>query len=194
MDYSIRSIRADEWERVRELRLAALQDPVAHIAFLESYEDGLGRSDAFWQERAAGAAETGDGQVRQFVAETVDGRWVGTASVLVERAGVESYFGDVPACEQTHVVGVFVRPEARGAAIGVTDALFRAAVDWSWGLAEPVVERVRLYVHEDNARAAAFYQRFGFVATGARMATPGSDHLDEVEYEVRRETGQGAGV
>ncbi|MFB7410325.1 MULTISPECIES: GNAT family N-acetyltransferase [unclassified Streptomyces] len=183
MDYSIRVIRAAEWERAREIRLAALRDPVAHLAFLETYEAAVQRPDSFWQERAEGASETGDGNVRQFVAEAPDGTWVGTITLLVERPSDEVRFGEPAKVGQTHIVGVYVRPEVRGK--GVIDALFRAGVEWSWSLAEPV-ERVRLYVHEDNARAAAFYRRFGFVATGERVAVPGHDTAMENEYEVRR--------
>ncbi|MCX5227605.1 GNAT family N-acetyltransferase [Streptomyces sp. NPDC006553] len=183
MDFSIRVIRADEWERARELRLAALRDPVAHLAFLETYEASVQRPDSFWQERTEGASGTGDGKVRQFVAEAPDGTWVGTITLLVERPSDEVRFGEPAKADQTHIVGVYVRPEVRGT--GVIDALFRAGVEWSWSLAEPV-ERVRLYVHEDNARAAAFYRRFGFVATGARVPVPGHDTATEIEYEVRR--------
>ncbi|MFJ5143150.1 GNAT family N-acetyltransferase [Streptomyces sp. NPDC088707] len=183
MDFSIRVIRADEWERARELRLAALRDPVAHLAFLETYEASVQRPDSFWQERAEGASEAGGGNVRQFVAEAPDGTWVGTITLLVERPSDEVRFGEPAKVDQTHIVGVYVRPEVRGK--GVIDALFRAGVEWSWSLAEPV-ERVRLYVHEDNARAAAFYRRFGFVPTGDRVAVPGHATAMEVEYEVRR--------
>ncbi|MFG3347308.1 GNAT family N-acetyltransferase [Streptomyces sp. NPDC048018] len=184
MDFSVRTIRADEWERVREIRLAALRDPVAPIAFLETYESAAAQPDSFWQGRAEGASATGDGGVRQFVAETPDGHWVGTVSVLVERPSAEVRFGEAAKVDQTHLVGVFVRPEARGA--GVIDALFRAAVEWSWTLPEPAIRRVRLYVHEDNARAAAFYRRFGFVATGEKVAMPGDEAAFEVEYELPR--------
>lgn len=185
MNHVIRAIRADEWEKVRELRLAALQDPVASIAFLETYEAAIARPDSFWQERTEGGSDERGTRVRQFVAEAADGRWVGTVSVLVERAADgETAFGEPAKVDQTHIVGVYVRPEARG--IGVIDALFRAAVEWSWSLPEPVVRRVRLYVHEDNARAEAFYRRFGFVATGERAVMPGSDTAHEVEYELPR--------
>ncbi|MER7959714.1 MULTISPECIES: GNAT family N-acetyltransferase [unclassified Streptomyces] len=183
MDYSIRVIRADEWERTREIRLAALQDPVANIAFLDTYEEAVERPDSFWQERAEGASESGT-KVRQFVAEAPDGSWAGTISLLVERPSDDVRLGEAAKVDQTHIVGVYVRPEARGT--GVIDALFRAGVEWSWALPEPTVQRVRLYVHEDNARAAAFYRRFGFVATGVRVAMPGDDSAHEVEYEVRR--------
>ncbi|MET9930353.1 MULTISPECIES: GNAT family N-acetyltransferase [unclassified Streptomyces] len=187
MDYLIRVIRADEWEKAREIRLAALRDPVAHLAFLDTYEAAAGRPDAFWRGRAEASSEDGDGAVRQFVAEGPDGTWAGTITLLVERPSDEVRFGGAATVEQTHVVGVYVRPGARGA--GVIDALFRAGVEWSWSLAEPVVERVRLYVHEENARAAAFYRRFGFTATGERVAVPGSASAEEVEYELRRPVG-----
>ncbi|MET9955375.1 GNAT family N-acetyltransferase [Streptomyces sp. NPDC006339] len=184
MDYSIRVIRADEWEKVRELRLAALRDPVAAIAFLETHEDAAGRPDGFWRERAEGAAGTGPGRVRQFVAETPDGRWIGTVTVLVERPSDDVRFGERAEVDQTHLVGVYVRPEARGG--GVIDALFRAAVEWSWALPEPEIRRVRLYVHEDNVRAAAFYRRFGFVPSGEKVTMPGSETEFELEYELPR--------
>lgn len=93
-------------------------------------------------------------------------------AVLVEIG--EEY--DVP---QTHLVGVYVRPEFRGG--GLAAELLGAAVEWSWGLPEEV-RRVRLWVHEDNHRARAFYQRIGFVRTGRTMAFP----LDasRTEYEM----------
>ncbi|MFF3317749.1 GNAT family N-acetyltransferase [Streptomyces sp. NPDC003035] len=183
MDYLIRAIRADEWERAREIRLAALQDPVAHLAFLETYDVAVARPDAFWRERTEGAAEGGTG-ARQFVAEALDGRWVGTISVLVERPADEVRFGEPAKIDQTHIVGVYVRPEARGD--GATEALFRAGVEWSWSLPEPEIQRVRLYVHEANARARAFYRRFGFVESGETVPMPGDEMTREVEYEIRR--------
>ncbi|GGT27189.1 N-acetyltransferase [Streptomyces tanashiensis] len=184
MDYSIRTIRAEEWEKTREIRLAALQDPVAHLAFLDTYETASERPDTFWKERAEGASETGDGNVRQLVAEGADGSWAGTITLLVERPSDEVRFGEAAKVDQTHIVGVYVRPEARGT--GVIDALFRAGVEWSWTLPDPVVARVRLYVHEENARAAAFYRRFGFAATGDKVAVPGADGAMELEYELTR--------
>ncbi len=165
----MRSVRAEEWPLARQLRLDALQDPAAPVAFLDSYEAAVARPDAFWQDRTAAAAEGGD--VRQFVAESPEGEWVGTVTVLIERPEDDVRFGEPAGVNQGHLVGVFVRPEVRGA--GVTDALFRVAVDWAWSLSAPRLERVRLYVHENNPRAAAFYRRFGFVPSGQRMPVPG---------------------
>ncbi|MFG3507746.1 GNAT family N-acetyltransferase [Streptomyces sp. NPDC047821] len=183
MEHVIRPVRADEWRKAREIRLAALQDPAAPLAFLDTYEAAVERPDAYWQERTAGAAEDSDG-AHQFVAEAPDGSWDGTVTVLVERAGEDIRFGTAPEEDQTHVVGVYVRPGARGA--GLADALFRAAVEWSWSLAGPV-RRVRLYVHERNGRAESFYRKAGFVPTGDSLPLEGdASGAREVEYEVRR--------
>ncbi|MCH0538490.1 GNAT family N-acetyltransferase [Streptomyces sp. MUM 203J] len=184
MGFVVRQVRAEEWPEVRELRLEALRDPVAGIAFLEKYEDAVAQPDVFWQGRAERAAEGGGGDVRQFVAAGTDGRWLGTVTVLVERASGGVRFGAAAEEDQTHLVGVYVRPEARGR--GVADALFRAAVEWSWALREPEVRRVRLYVHERNGRAAAFYRRAGFTPSGATMAMEGDPEARELEYEMRR--------
>jgi GNAT superfamily N-acetyltransferase len=177
MNLVIRSIRSDEWRLVKRLRLAALQDPVAHLAFLETYEESVVRPDSFWQERAAGAAE-GTTARQQIIAEEPDGEWAGSVTVLVEKAGERDPFGSVVERNQGHLVGVFVRPEYRGS--GVTEALFDAALEWSWGVG---LERVRLFVHEKNSRAEAFYRKAGFVPTGVTAPVPGHDHDGELEVE-----------
>lgn len=184
MDYVIRPVRADEWRQAKELRLTALQDPAAPVAFLDTYEQSVRRTDDYWRERTAGGSEDGDGAVRQFVAEAPDGGWAGSVTVLVERPDGGAVFGEAASVHQTHVVGVFVRREARGA--GVADELFRAALDWSWSLDDPPVERVRLYVHENNPRAAAFYRRIGFAPTGATVPMQGDPTARELEYALDR--------
>ncbi|MEU0274433.1 GNAT family N-acetyltransferase [Streptomyces sp. NPDC006307] len=184
MRYVIRSLRADEWRQARAIRLAALQDPAAPLAFLDTHENASAQPDDFWRGRTAGAAEGSD-SARQFVAEAPDGSWAGTVTVLVERAGGDVRFGEPAKLDQTHVVGVYVRPEARGS--GLAEALMRAGVEWSWSLEGPPVERVRLYVHERNARAAALYRKVGFVPTGESVPLEGDgDGALELEYEIRR--------
>ncbi|MFD7444523.1 GNAT family N-acetyltransferase [Streptomyces sp. NPDC059909] len=180
MEHVIRPVCAEEWAKVRELRLAALQDPLSSIAFLETYESALEQPDSFWQQRTSTGAAGRD--VIQFVAEAPDGRWDGTVTVLVERVGAEPRVGKAAIVEQTHVVGVFVRPEARGA--GLADELFRAALEWSWALDAPAVERVRLIVHSENRRAEAFYRRIGFVLSSD--PTPVPENEMEREYEILR--------
>ncbi|MET8685630.1 GNAT family N-acetyltransferase [Streptomyces sp. NPDC004732] len=191
MKHVIRAVRHEDWARIKALRLDALRDPVAHLAFHETREQAAAQPDGFWQDRAAGAAE--GRTVRQFVAETAEtmgtaeGRWLGTVSVLVEQPGVECFFGDVPEVLQTHIVGVFVRPEARGT--GLAEDLLRAALEWSWSLTEPPVERVRLFVHEDNARAEAMYGKVGFKRTGHSVPAAADPARSDSELALLRSGG-----
>ncbi|CAM5647241.1 GNAT family N-acetyltransferase [Streptomyces aurantiogriseus] len=176
MNYVIRSVRADEWPVARELRLLALQDPVAHLAFLETYEEALAKPESFWQERTARVAE-GATEAQQVIAEGPDGEWVGTVTVLVEEAGTKDWAGFPVERRQGHVVGVFVRPECRG--VGLTEVLFDAALEWAWARG---VERVRLIVHEDNGRALAFYRRVGFVPSGVVVPLTADPDARELEF------------
>lgn len=181
MTYKVRSIRADEWREVKALRLASLQDPVAHLAFLETYEQAAARSDAFWQERAAGGAEGASG-AQQIVAEGPDGEWVGTLTVLMEEAGSTDWAGFPIERRQGHVVGVFVRPEHRG--IGLTEVLFEAGLEWAWAQG---AERVRLIVHEDNGRAQRLYRKVGFAPTGVTVPLTAAPGQLELEFALDRD-------
>jgi GNAT superfamily N-acetyltransferase len=172
----IRSIRPEEWPAVKELRLAALQDPVAHLAFLETYEAAVAKPDSFWQERTVSGAE-GAEDVQQIVAETSDGTWAGTVTVLMEEAGTTDWAGLPVERRQGHLVGVFVRPQHRGT--GLTKALFDAGLEWAWTHG---AERVRLIVHEDNERARGFYRKMGFVPSG--VTVPLSEDSGDSELEM----------
>ena len=164
MTFSVRRIRAAEWEQVRDLRLDAVRDPAASVAFLHTYDEESAHTDEFWQKRAAGAAE--GTSVAQFVAE-VEGSWIGTLSVLRWAAGTNDYH-DLPVSTPTGgVVGVFVRQEHRGD--GVIEALFEAAASWSESLGDA---QLSLDVHTDNERAQRVYRRLGFVDTGRRFSAP----------------------
>ncbi|MEU4359854.1 GNAT family N-acetyltransferase [Streptomyces virginiae] len=185
LQHVIRAVRADEWEKVKELRIVGLKDPAAPVAFLETVEQAEGHPDEFWQGRAEGASH--GRAARQFVAEAADGRWDGSVTVLVEEGGTVDFFDRDVERTQGHVVGVFVRPEQRGT--GLTEALFAAALDWAWALQEPVLERVRLFVHEDNGRAGAFYRKYGFEPTGVVVPVPGNPGAMELEYVLRRPAG-----
>jgi GNAT superfamily N-acetyltransferase len=181
MGYLIRSIRADEWAAAKALRLAALQDPVAHLAFLETYDQAVAQPDEFWQARAVGAAE-GQSQRQQIIAEGDGGEWIGSVVVLVEEAGEPDPFGSIAQQRQGHFVAVFVRDAWRGC--GVSEALFAGALEWAWGVG---LERVRLFVHEDNPRAQGFYKKVGFVLTGRTVPMAGSSTGErELELEFVR--------
>ena len=161
--YPVRPVRAHEWRELRALRLEALQDESAPMAFLESYDAAAARPDGPWQEYARASAVDGPAAVsRQFVATAEDGTWVGSVVALVERAGTRDHEGTTIEQDGGHMVAVYLRPEHRGR--GVMERLFAAAADWLRALGLP---RIRLYVHADNARAQGLYARVGFRPTGA---------------------------
>lgn len=162
MDYEIRTVLAGEWRGLKDLRLSALSDPVSRLAFGATYADEAAFPEATWRRRAA--------ESTTFVGVDPDGRWVGMATVLLE---------DGP---QTHVVGMYVRPEHRGT--GLSERLLRSAVAWSWE--RPEIGRVRLWVVGENERALAFYTRLGFVKTGRSVPHPPDPALTGFEMELRR--------
>ncbi|MEV4561625.1 GNAT family N-acetyltransferase [Kitasatospora sp. NPDC049285] len=177
MSHVIRAVTAEDWRQVRDLRLDALRDPVAGIAFLDTYDNAAAQPDEVWQARAAGSRSELIAQ--QFVAERPDGGWDGSVTVLIEQAGHGDVFGAPIDVTQAHLVGVFVRPEHRGT--GLARALFDAAIAFAQAHDEPEVSRVRLYVHQDNHRAEAFYRKLGFTRSGHQVPVPGDDSAVENE-------------
>ena len=161
-----------EAPRVRSIRLEALGDPAAGIAFLETKEQADARPDSYWQERAAGAALSES--TAQFVAEA--GRdWVGTLTVLRPQPGSRDYFGRPARTGRALVVAVYVRPSHRGR--GTLEALMDAAAKWTLDAGEA---ELQLDVHEDNGRARHAYARLGFVPTGHTSAGPNGVELEMV--------------
>ncbi|WP_328748510.1 GNAT family N-acetyltransferase [Streptomyces sp. NBC_00285] len=181
MSYVIRSVRADEWPAAKALRLVALQDPVAPLAFLETYEEALARPDSFWQERTAHGAEGAD-SAQTVIAEAPGGQWVGMVTVLLEQPGTSDWAGFPVERKQGHLVGVFVLPEERGS--GLTDVLFDAALEWAWAHG---AERTRLIVHEDNGRAQRFYRRMGFTPSGVAVPLTSAPGEFELEFVLERD-------
>jgi ribosomal protein S18 acetylase RimI-like enzyme len=177
MDHEVRRIGADEWRQYRQLRLEALRD--SPLAFVEQYEESLTRPDEFWQDRINRSA-VGD-VVSTFVAVHA-GAFVGKTTCLIE--------ADVPDHVSAHIVGVYVTPRLRGH--GVAEALFAAAIRWAEQ--EVRADRIRLFVLESNDRAAAFYRRIGFAATGATMPYPPDPIYTEYEMEYRGRPGSNAAL
>ncbi|WP_447652958.1 GNAT family N-acetyltransferase [Microbacterium sufflavum] len=172
MSVHVRRVEAGEWPQVKALRLRALADPAAPIAFLDTVEHASGQPDRFWQERTVNAAEPS--AAAQFVAVTDAGEWVGTATVLPHRERPEAGL----------VVGVYVADEHRGS--GVIDALLDTAAAWAL---EQGLAALELEVHVDNDRAQAVYARAGFARTG-EIETTGFGR----EWVLRRELAGSEGV
>lgn len=170
---SVRRVRLHEWREVRDLRIEAVGDPDASIAFLTTTAEELARDDAFWRERTAGAAmgETG----AQFVA-IVDDEWVGTATVLLRKPGTRNHLGQVVAAQRADIVGVYIAPGSRGR--GILGDLFTAAAEFA---ASNGVDALTLDVHTGNARAQAAYRKAGFEPTGVTFTS-----VIGPELEMRR--------
>lgn len=177
----VRRVVPDDWAALRDMRLEALRDEAAGIAFLETHEQAAARPDAFWRDRAAGAS-SGAG-VAQFVAISDAGAWVASASGLREEPGTDDWAGHPIEHLQVHVVGVWVHPDHRGA--GLLGRLVDAVRGWA---AEHGVHRLRLLVHEDNARAQAAYRKLGFTPTGATVPLEAG-----VEIEMALDEGRDVG-
>jgi ribosomal protein S18 acetylase RimI-like enzyme len=164
---TIRRVRADEGPRMRELRLQALADPVASIAFLETTEQALARPDSEWQERAERNATAAD--QAGFVALAGE-EFVGSVIVITRRAGEPDYFERMPTVDTATLVGVYVSPTVRGR--GVIDALVQAAAEWARGAGYP---ELTLDVHERNVVAIATYRRAGFDVVGEFIGDDGRE-------------------
>jgi GNAT superfamily N-acetyltransferase len=161
-----------EAPRVRSIRLEALRDPAAGIAFLETREQAESRPDGFWQERTAGVALSDS--AAQFIAE-VGRDWVGTLTALIPEPTSTDYFGRPAVQGRALVVAVYVRPSHRGR--GTLEALMDAAAEWarSGGQTDLVLD-----VHQDNVPAQRAYARLGFMATGRTSAGPNGTELEMV--------------
>lgn len=175
----MRRIRADEWAALRRLRLVALADPAADIAFLETRAQAVAREDAFWEDRALTGA-TSD-RVAQFVADAPQGL-VATVTVLRPEPGALDYFGRANPDGRAQMVGVFVAPGHRGT--GLLDRLFAAAQEWARALG---TTEFSLDTHVRNMRAQQAYRRLGYAPTGRTLDGPIGL---EIEMLARREAPQ----
>jgi ribosomal protein S18 acetylase RimI-like enzyme len=173
--YAVRPVRAHEWPEIKALRLAALSDAAAPIAFLQSYEVAAAWPDDFWRDRVrSSSVDAGaDASGRQFVAVTDDGTWIGSALALVERGGDVDFTGTAVQESGGHVVGVYVAPQHRGR--DVPARLLEAAADY---LQKRGLTRMRLFVHVDNARARRAYEKAGFRDTGTRVPTHAGTEME----------------
>jgi RimJ/RimL family protein N-acetyltransferase len=158
--YKIRQTTREDWRELRALRLAALRDPVAPVAFYERYDKALRQNRREWERRAQGEH---DGTVT-FIGEVEDGSWGGMLSVIATSR-----------CAR--VISVYMLPEHRGT--GLAGELIRTAIAWAGG------REVRLHVHENNPRAARFYAAIGFRPTGESDPDPRDPSLCAYELALK---------
>lgn len=177
--YVVRRVRAEEWRSIRDLRLEALRDPIAHLAYLERIEDAVQRPDSYWQDQTRTAAS--GTTVGKFVAVDEHGDLAGTVTALVTAPGEPDYIGETSPHLRAAVVGVYVRPGRRGG--GVLPAILSETEAWLRGLG---VQQVRLHVNEHNLRAQGAYRKCGYADTGARV-----EMIDGVNHEMVRDLRSG---
>lgn len=158
----IRRLVANEWELLRDLRLAALKEsPDAFGSVLESeltFDEAKWRS---WLETSA-----------YFVAEA-GGSTIGMAcAVRISEPG-----GDFrPTME---LVSMWVAPQHRRQGVGA--ALVARVLDYAREEGEPLVG---LWVAAGNEPAEALYSTAGFVRTGEEQTMPSRPTESEVRMTV----------
>ena len=160
----IRRLAADEWARLREVRLRALAD--APTAFGSTLAQERARPEEFWRERAL-RGSLGIESVN-FVADDGGERLRGLTTGVHES----------PTHEHVHLYAMWVDPLARRSGVG--RALVDAVCEWA---RERGAKRVRLGVTVTNEAAIRLYESCGFVATGRTEPLPHTPSLLEHEME-----------
>jgi GNAT superfamily N-acetyltransferase len=159
----VRRLRADEWERWREFRLAMLKE--APYAFGTTYAEASAFSDEQWRDRVDRLARSGDSIL--YVADD-GGDWLGCAGGYTdEDTGLPNVFG------------VWTRPDARGRRIAET--LVRTVVAWAKDKGHT---EVRLWATDGNDAARRVYDRLGFLPNGATQPLPSDESKTESEYAL----------
>lgn len=142
--------RAQDWPRLKALRLEALAD--TPIGYLESLEQARSHPDEDWRARARRGADGGD-SVQVFAQDGE--RLVATAVGFLRGPGT------------AWLAAVYVSPGYRGQ--GLLERMTAAVAAWCQAQG---ATRLVLQVHEDNARARSAYARLGFIDTGQTEAYP----------------------
>jgi ribosomal protein S18 acetylase RimI-like enzyme len=162
----VREITADDWELLRDVRLAALSD--APNAFASTYAREAAFTQEKWRGRIGGRSVTFFAQDEPGNGAPADRVPAGLAGVYVEDGAAD-------------LVSMWVRPSARG--LGVGEALVEAAAAWA---------RARdfgalfLWVTESNEPARRLYERCGFSPTGESQPLPSNPVLTEIQMSRAR--------
>ena len=152
----VREVVADDWQALRDIRLAALRD--APYAFGSTYEREAAFAEADWLRRIASG-----GTFLAYLPEV-------SAS---DPAGLAGGYPESP--DTVELVSMYVPPRARGRGVG--EALVAAVIDWARARN---VTSVDLWVTETNKRARLLYERLGFTLTGDRQPLPSNPALSEI--------------
>jgi GNAT superfamily N-acetyltransferase len=139
----------------------------------------LGSLDETWTQRVERRrAHLGEGREVSpvFVATDSAGEVIGFANVGRYRNNQD--INDLVDSPVGEIYAIYVGRDVAGTGVG--RALMDASVDWLRGRE---LDPVRLWVLEGNARARAFYERYGFRNDGVR-STCTLEHPGEVPIEL----------
>ena len=158
MSIVIRATALADWRDLKAARLAALLD--VPTAFGASHASAAAFTDEDWQQRAASTRQ------RTFVLAYAGSQPIGIAAHVVSLNGEAS------------LQAMWVKREYRGMelAAGLVDAVKQLCVAGGH-------TRLLLDVSPDNARAAAFYQKQGFVFLPQWEALDSHPHIQVQKME-----------
>ncbi len=164
---NIRTLKPDEVDVFRELRLRALAD--SPNSFCETLQEAAAQPISYWQKLTESVTQP-DGQV-MFLAQQEE-NITGFVFGLLDHSDQQ----------MSHIGGMWVDPEFRSQGIGY--ALVTAIVQWS---ALKKHHRVELWVTEDNTQAIKLYEKAGFIATGQRKVFPPDPTLQIIQMSLKLE-------
>jgi ribosomal protein S18 acetylase RimI-like enzyme len=164
MTISVRRALSDDWQTLRDIRLAALQESPS--AFGSTYARESAWPEAKWRDWTAESEKATD----QILFLAFDG------DQCVGIAGGYDNEG-----KTARVIAMWVSPAARGRGIG--ELLVNAVVDWARSIGREVVD---LHVTVGNTAAERLYRRLGFIPTGRGEPLPSdaSYMLDHMELRL----------
>lgn len=154
----VEALTEDDWSRLREIRLSALQD--YPTAFLSTYDRETGYGEQRWRQ------EFSRGTWNILLANDQD---VGLLGVTRELT--------MPA-QECYLEYLWVAPGFRRS--GAASMLLRTVLD---GLRESGVSTVWLYILNGNQIAMSLYQKFGFQSTNEPQLLP--DHPAGSEHRMK---------
>ncbi len=169
----IRGAQESDATAFRDLRLEGLK--LHPDAFGAAYERDAAQPLEFWQERIRTYADPRRGTIQFAVAGE-------------SLAGVTGIYRDDGAKTRhnTHIWGVYVRPDWRGA--GIADALIEACVGWAEA---EQVSIVKLGVATNNPGAIRCYLRCGFSIYGVEPDALRVDGVSIDEFLMARRIKKG---